>query len=332
MKYMSFIAIMLLSFSFTKAQDTTYFTPEEKRLLDSMLKTDDFINLFEKRKTSYFDFNIGLSNGVFSLKNNSLNAEQAQKNKLYYTSSVGYYNKNGFSVSMNGFFVNDNKQMKLFQYAINPAYIYTDKKKSAGISYTRYVNAMKTSFEANPYQNDLYAFYIYKKFWLMPSLSMGFSNGRYVDYFDSVFSLPPMPPLPPAQTRVIDTSTTKFQNFSFTLSGSHQWNFYHLFKKKDEIELKPSIMLNFNSQVYNVKHTGNVDRQPPGLRNLFKNEFGNGVSKQPLRLQSIAFLFTADYEIGNFIISPEFYADYYFPKTTTKHFSAIYSLNVGYFF
>ena len=62
----------------------------EKKSLDSMLQKDDFLNLLKEKKQSYFDISLGMSNGVFSLKNNTLNADQAETNQISYTPTVGY--------------------------------------------------------------------------------------------------------------------------------------------------------------------------------------------------------------------------------------------------
>ena len=68
--------------------DSLTFSKEEMRLLDSMFKNDEFIQLMLEKDKSYFDVNIKMSNGVFSFNNNGLNASQATTNKLYYTPSV----------------------------------------------------------------------------------------------------------------------------------------------------------------------------------------------------------------------------------------------------
>ncbi|MBL0183686.1 MAG: hypothetical protein IPP96_15950 [Chitinophagaceae bacterium] len=54
-----------------------------------------------------FDLNVGIGNGIFSLKNNSLNAGQSSTNKLFYTGSAGYYHLKRAGTCVTGFMAND---------------------------------------------------------------------------------------------------------------------------------------------------------------------------------------------------------------------------------
>ena len=133
---------------------TDSLTREEKRLLDSMFNNDEFIKLMMKKEVSYVDINIGAGNGTFSLKNNALNAGQSQTNKIYYSPSVGYYHKSGLALTISGFMASDNGDLKMYQYAINPSYTYSNKNLEAGISYTRYIEGSGASFAVSPFTND----------------------------------------------------------------------------------------------------------------------------------------------------------------------------------
>jgi hypothetical protein len=141
--------LLNISVSFVYGQ-TDSLSKEDRQALDSMFRNDEFIKLMTGKKKSYFDINTGAGNGIFSLTNNSLNAGQAETEKIFYTSSVGYNHKSGFAVAFNAFVSPDNGSLKIYQYAIDPSYSYYGKNINAGISYTRFIEGSATSFDVSP--------------------------------------------------------------------------------------------------------------------------------------------------------------------------------------
>jgi hypothetical protein len=143
---------------------------EELNLLMEMLDSLD-------KPKSYFDVSIGIGNKLFSVKNNSVNASQTQVNKIFFTPSIAYHHKSGFSIAITPYLTSDSGAMKVYQTALTPSYDYAGDNFAAGISYTRYV-ADNTSYNTNAtYQNDLFAYFKYTKTVIEPSLSLGFANG-----------------------------------------------------------------------------------------------------------------------------------------------------------
>ncbi len=313
------------------AQDTTL-TLEERTTLDSMLKNDEFLKLLGESKGSYVDLSIGLSNGIFSLKNNSLNAGQAEVKKIFFTPSAAYYHKTGLGISLNGFLATDMGRLKTFQYAINPSYSYFGKKIMAGISYTRYIKGSATSFDISPYKNDLYANMVFKKPWVRPAIALGYATGKIIEYFDTSFLFTPFPNQDPRIVHIRDTITTRLASFSVTGSISHSWDFEKLIFKDDAIELQPSVSLNAGSQKWNISHSNSLYQRRPIVQSLLRAKYGNGNSSAAFELQSAAFLLDITYSIGKLNILPQLYLDYYFPETTGKKFSLLYSFVVSYAF
>ncbi|MFT3908551.1 MAG: hypothetical protein QM737_03950 [Ferruginibacter sp.] len=310
------------------AQDSTL-TAEEKASLDSMFANDEFFKMLDKKaERSYVDLSVGVSNGVFSLKNNSVNAEQATTNKIFYTPALGYYHKSGFAISAGCFFATDSGQMKVFQYSINPSYTYYSKKINAGISYTRYIKGESASFETNPFKNDLYTSVVFKKPWIRPSVGMGYSSGRTTEYFDSVITFVQVP----RTVTIRDTITTRLSSFSLSFSISHIWSFRKIFFKKDEIEIQPAFLVNGSNQKLTVTHSGSLNHRRPLVQNLLKSTYGDGSVKERFSLQSVAFLLGMTYGKGKFIAQPQIYLDYYLHDTESTKFSAIYSFNISYAF
>ena len=320
-----FVLSFLLTVSLVHAQ-TDSLTNEEKRMLDSMFKNDEFIKLMMKKEKSYVDVNVGMGNGVFSLQNNALNAGQAQTNKIYYTAAVGYNHKSGFGITLSSFFAADKGSLKGYQYAVSPSYVYSNKKFDAGISYTRFIEGDAVNFNVSPFKNDFYASAVYKKTWIEPGLALGFSFGKQVEYFDTAFWF---------QSRVVhirDTITTKLSGLSVTLSATHKWHFYGLLNKKDAIELQPSFLLNAGSQRWNISHSSSINKRLPIVQNFLKRKFGNGSDSQSFNLQSLAFLAEITYYYGKFYLQPQLYLDYYLPSTTEKRLTSLFSVVAGFSF
>jgi hypothetical protein len=307
---------------------TDSLTREEKRLLDSMFKNDEFIKLFTKRNVSYVDVNVGAGNRTFSLKNNALNAGQAQTNKIFYSPSVGYYHKSGLALTLSGFLATDNGNLKMYQYAINPSYTYQNKNIEAGVSYTRYIEGSGASFAVSPFTNDFYASAVYKKTWIEPGIAVGYSFGKQVEYYDTIIT-----PQPPAQPRrVRDTITTKLSGLSLSLTASHTWEFLELINKKDALEIKPTLMLNAGSQRWDISHSNKLLNRFPRIGNAIKKRFGSGSGSEDFNLQSFAFLAELTYYYGKFYLQPQIYLDYYLPTTTEKRLTSLFSVTAGFSF
>ncbi len=318
-------AVFAASFVFAQ---TDSLTKEEQRALDSMFQNDEVIKLMlgMRKNKSYLDVNLGMGNGVFSLKNNSLNAEQAVTNKLFYTPSVSYYHKSGFTLTATGFIANDDGKLSMYRYAISPSYMYNGKKINVGISYTRFIEGSATSFQVSPYKNDLYGSFTYKKTWVQPGIAFGFSAGKMEDYYDTAFWFFN------TVVHIRDTITTRIYGFSATLSASHRWDFYKLLGKKDALQIQPTLMLNAGSQHWNISHSSSLGQRRLIVQNYLKRRFGDGSSSDSFKVQSFGFLGGITYYYGKFYLQPQLYLDYYLPTTTEDRFTTLFSVTAGFSF
>ncbi|MBC7535036.1 MAG: hypothetical protein H7258_05020 [Ferruginibacter sp.] len=324
-----FFSLFFLSCFFTGWAQEVPLTAEEKASLDSMFKNDEFFKMLnEKPDTSFVDVSIGVSNGVFSLKNNSLNAGQATTNKLFYTPSAGYFHKSGFAITVTGFLALDSNKLKFFQYGLNPSYGYNSKKINWGVSYTRYINGASTGFDINPFKNDLYGNVIFKKTWLRPAIGTGYSTGKIQEYFDSVITFIQVP----RTITIRDTITTKLSSFSLNLSVSHVWSFKKLFARNDAMELQPSLILNGSNQKIVIRHSGSLNNRRPIVQKLLKAAYGNGRAKEQFSLQSAAFLLAATYGKGKLVARPQLYLDYYLHGKGSEKLTGLYSIMLSYAF
>ncbi len=311
---------------------TDSLTREERLALDSMFKNDEFIKMMQEKKKSYFDVNIGMGNGTFSLKNNALNSGQSVTNKIYYSPSVGYYHESGFALTLSGFIAVDSGKIKMYQYAINPSYTYDKKNINAGISYTRFIEGSSANFDISPFKNDFYGSFTYKKPWIEPGLAIGYSFGKQIEYYDTSFWFVPPQPLQPRIVHIRDTITTKLSGLSLSLSATHKWIFYKLINKKDVIELQPSFLLNAGSQQWNISHSNSLNNRRPIVQNYLKARYGDGSASSSFNLQSLAFSAEATYYYRKFYLLPQFYLDYYLPSTTESRVTALFSVVTGFYF
>jgi hypothetical protein len=307
---------------------TDSLSAKDKALLDSMMENDAFLKLMEENNKSYFDVNIGVSNGIFSTKNNSLNAEQAVTKKIFLTPTVAYYHKSGLGIAAGGYVSADSGSLKMYQYMINPFYSYTDKKVEVGISYTRFIaGAAVNSFSVSPYKNDIYGKIKLAKPWLQPGLALGFANGKYEELFDSSFTV--FVAGVPRTVRITDTITTKVKDFSISLSAEHEFDLGKLFTKKDNITLIPSVLVNGSSQKWTISHSNSINKRRPAVQNLLKTTYGDGSEAAAFQIQSVAFSGYAVYTAGKFYVQPQLYLDYYLPATTENRFTAVFALTAG---
>lgn len=307
---------------------TDSLSKEDKAALDSMFKNDEFIKLMmgTRAHKSYVDLNLGIGNGIFSLKNNSLNAGQAVTSKIFYTGSAGYYHKSGLALIVTGFMANDEGKLKMYQYAISPTYVFQNKKINVGVSYTRFMEGTTTSFDVSPFKNDFYGSFTYKKTWVQPGLAAGFSFGKLQEYFDTAFWL---------LNRVVhirDTITTRLHGLSATLSATHEWNYYKLIDKKDAIRLQPTLMLNAGSQRWNISHSSSINKRRPIVQNYLKTRYGDGSNSDAFKIQSFGFLAEVTYYYGKFYLQPQLYLDYYLSSTSENRLTSLYSVVAGFSF
>lgn len=297
--------------------------------LDSMLQNDAFAQMLDSMNSapakSTFDISVGFGNRLFSLRNNSLTADQADIKKLIVTPSVGYFHKSGFGISLTTFMGSDSGTTRVFQTGITPSFDYSGKKVSAGIAYTRYIDNASLTVSPSPFQNDLFAYVSAEKGLLQPGLAIGYASGKYKEYVDSIRIRPS--PLPPVRIR--DTTTYKLKDFSLLASVKHDFEFYQVFGKNDGLLITPQLMLIAGSQKYTVKSTATAITRRPGGGVIRLRNSSTSTDNTGFTLQSAAFSVDMDYSTGKFYVRPQLYLDYYLPQTDGKRLTSTFSCTLG---
>lgn len=331
LKYLLLLCFWFIGLSVNAQTDSL--TKEEKRLLDSMFKNDEFIKLMMKKDKNYLDVSIGIGNGEFSAHNNAANATGVDR-QLIYTPAITYRLKNGLSFGVSPFITGDsNGNPKIYQTALTAGYDYYGKTIYAGGSYTRYLSNQNKYNSKSLYQNDLFAYIKLAKGILQPGINLGYVTGKYKETgfvtFKRLIHLPNPPPNGRDTLVTItgkDSTDNKTSYFSAAATVGHDFAFYNVFSKKDEFDFIPTLILNFGSDKLTQIHTNRVfDR--PALSSRKKSDFSN-----EFQVQSIAASLDFTWMVKKLFIQPIVYFDYYLPETTANRFSAVFSVTAGFSF
>ncbi len=319
--FLFFTLTLLVFAAYSQKNSTT------KTGINSPVQINNFTDSSTDKPNSHFELNTGIGNKLFSVKNNSVNATQSQINKIYFTPSISYHHKSGFSIAITSYLSSDSGAFKIYQTAITPSYDYDGDNVAFGISYSRYV-ADNTSYNTNAtYQNDFYTNVKYKQTFIEPSLALGFANGAYNE-----INLVPYKPAAGAERIVKDSTNNTIRDFSLSIGVEHNFKIDSVFSSEGSLSFTPQLVLNVGTEKYTVLHLNKnlvaLAKKNKRVKSSSLTESG----KTPFEFQSLALSLSAEYSIGGFTISPNVYFDYYLPSTTENRLNTIFSLTLGYSF
>ncbi len=320
---MFFTAVVLCDSVY--AQDSK----EDKRILDSLIKNDEFLQLLNSLSTdkSYFTIGVGISNRLASVNNNSINAQQGNS-KTIIAPGVSYVHKSGFGVSAAGYLLTNAENGGLHRISLTPFYQHSlNKKFSFGLSYTRFFKDDKYNAVESPIQNDFYGNARYKKGFVEPALAVGYSTGEYKEIDQITINLPRQ-----GRTTFSDTAITSIKSVSLSGSAEHRFLLHSNISKQTAIIFTPSISLNAGNNAFDIVHKNNFPGsvRGRGRRRLFRNQDASGTTA--FEFQSTGINLYLDYSIHKFSIQPQVYLDYYLPSTSEKRFTQLFNVNVEYSF
>jgi hypothetical protein len=312
--------------SFAAVAQIDSLSAKDKALLDSMMENDTFLKLMEEKPKNSIDISLGMGNGAFSEHNNAANATGVVK-QLIFMPSVMYRTKEGFSLGVTGFLTQGTSgKTELYQTGLTAGYDYYDKNILTGISYTRYLSDKSKYNSKALYQNDIYGYIKRANGLLQPGLSAGFANGNYneADFTSFILRRPLR-----GDTLIsgIDSTDNKVSYFSVSANVGHDFSFYKLFSKDDELDFVPSLIVNFGSDKFTQTHTNKIYDRINKLSSIKKTEITN-----KFQLQSIAASIDFTYSVGKFFLQPNLYLDYYLPETSSNRLSTVFSITAGFSF
>jgi hypothetical protein len=314
-----------------KAQKTQVSVPDDLDDLDD-ISFDELASFLDSllMPHSYFLASLQVGKGFYNYESKSTYLLQTTK-KLTYSPLIGYYHKSGLGITASGYLLNDDHHaLNFFQGAISPSYDYLENKNLAtGINYTRYFTKDSLPFYTSPLQNELSAYFTWRKWWIKPSLTATYGWGSRTAYQQREKLINSLRLRPRGYTRINSTESVK--DFSLLVSVRHDFYWLDVLKYNDHIRVTPQLAYSSGTQKFGFNQTSNtyVTTLRTGTNILYssRSSFLDDQTKfQPL---SLTFFLRTEYAIGKFFIQPQLIFDYYFPATE-NNFSTIFSLNTGF--
>jgi len=313
--------------------DSLFAKGDTTAVMDSLMTGfDAFLDSLAQPK-SFFSVSAGMGNRTFSIKNNSLNTQEATTRQLSFTPTLGYYHKNGLGFSATGFLANLGNNFHFYQYAITSSYDYISSKISTGISYTRYFGKDTATLNASPYDNDVYAYFnIHRNSWRY-GIAAGYATGKFNDkltYTDSVYRyINLLQRYEWVHVSKTIESTNHIKDFSLAASVRKDFEWYGVFTKKDNITASVTGYLVTGAS--KIKTSTNINYATKRLSLAkFKRSY-NSADGNDFQVQSAALSASIFYTIGKYNLQPVWFMDYYFQDTDQK-FSQVFSLSFAYNF
>ncbi|MFZ1532565.1 MAG: hypothetical protein WAT14_00280, partial [Chitinophagaceae bacterium] len=219
--------------------------------------------------------------------------------------------------------------LNFYQGAITPSYDYLNNKSLAtGISYTKFFTKDSLPFYTTPLQNELYAYFTYRKWWIRPTIAMSYGWGSRTDFMQREELIQDLRLRRRGFTYI--NTEEKISDFSIMATLRHDFYWLDVLTFKDHIRFTPQISFTSGTQKFGFNQSSNT--YATVIRNnsnvLYSTE--NVYLDDELRFQplSLTMFLRGEYSIGKFFIQPQFTMDYYFPATS-NNFNSIFSINIG---
>jgi hypothetical protein len=318
--------------------DTTLRPTQDKDLLlDTTLNYDELFQDFDAfmdsilSPHSYFLFSISANRGFYNFESKD-GLDITTSRKLTYSPTLGYYHKSGFGITANGYVVDDGSKLNFYQAALTPSFDYLQKKSFAtGLSYSRYFTKDSLSFYTTPLQNELYAYFVYRKWWVRPMIAVSYGWGSRNDFEQREVLVLDLR----MRRRGFTYINTRETISDFSVMGSLRHDFYWLdvLTYKDHIRFTPQITFTSGTQKFGFNQSSatyatSIRTSSDVLYNSDDVSLDDHLKFQPLSLT--AYL-RGEYAIGKFFVQPQLAIDYYFPSTS-RHFNTLFSLTAGVMF
>ena len=275
-------------------------------------------------RSNYFSVSVGVTNRLFSIRNNNFNAQQAN-NKVALTPSAAWYHRSGFGFSAVAFLSKPDEKAAFYQYAISPSYDNLKGKNLAyGISYSGYIVDKRYEMYATPFRHEGFAYIYNRKGWLRTTLSAGYGKGKFTQVSSAdtlIFNTPRF---------ITDTSLVGLQDFSIAASVLHSFEWDDVFNRGDGFSLVPQIMIAGGAQQYDV-HSKKSVQLLRRYRIIQRSYQSHSIDNTGLRFQTIAASLNLSYYIGSFSLSPSYFYSYFFPESDDKT-SHVFSVTAGFIF
>lgn len=280
---------------------------------------------------SYVLGSLAIGRGFYNYTSKSLETIEAKKS-FTYIPTIGFYHKDGLSLTATGNIIKYDNKLNLYQVAVSPGYDYLENKDLAtGITYTRFFTKDSLPFYTTPLQNEIYGYFTYRKWWVRPTIALSYGWGSRTDYREREEQILDLRLRRNGITRI--NSTESIADFSVITSVRHDFYWLGVFSYKDHFRVTPQLSFVSGTQKFGFNQSANTYATilRTGTNVLYNSEnvyLDDQLDFQPL---SLTMFLRGEYSIGKFFIQPQLVFDYYFP-TTEGNFCTLFSLNLGMIF
>src|SRR5690348_1065426 len=290
--FMIWVAILsgLTGYSQTSPTDTIPQPGIESLAVDTSLDYEDMMSdlgnfldsLLSPR--SYFLVSTSASSGYFNYKNTAGTKIETKK-QLVLSPVIGFYHKSGPGITIGANGTNTGPGFSLYQFLVTPSFDFIQSRKwVGGFSYSHYFNKDSVAFYLTPLQNELNAYFLYRKSWLQPGISFTYGwgsredeqkNSRLIDLLRKR-----------RRVQIITSTNTQesISDFSINTSLRHSFYWLALSKHNDYIRFTPMLVFSTGTQKYGFNQTtslstlraikaGNVDVLQKNVNLDNKTEF-----------------------------------------------------------
>ncbi len=325
-----FICVGTLSGGSSIAQhsriDALFSGGDTSAVLDSLLKDfDAYLDSLIQPK-SFFNVSAGFGTGFFSFKDNTALNYQI-KNKAIFSPEVSYFHKSGLGITLTSYMLKDNAKLNAYQYAVSPTYHFIKRNQfSTGISYTRFYTKENLTFYTTPIQNEIYAFFNLKKWWLEPGIAMSYGWGSKTEFEHKEVDIYLKRLKSSRKKLIVIQRDESVRDFSTLFSLRHSFVFSDVLLKKDMLTIRPVLLLSAGTQNFGFNTTFTTNATMNSSNFLPPNS--NISDVRGLDFQSSTFILQLDYSLGKFYVLPQVMMDYYL-HPADKRFNSVVSFTVG---
>jgi len=324
-------ALLCLNSRKTYAQhsvlDSLLINADTSAVMDSLMKDfDRFLDSISKPK-SFFSVSMGVGSGFFNFKSGNVVQLEAEK-KAIFSPSVGYFHKIGLGIMVNGYMINEGGKMNMYQYSVTPSFDYIKNRNfSTGIAYSLYKTKKETNFYVTPIENEMFAYFRYKKWWLQPAVSLSYGWGSRTEYKEKQWEiLSQRYRNNGGRHAVYIRQDESVSDFAVMTSVRHDFDWYGILGKHDNFVITPVLLLTSGTSNFgfNTSYSTNFNV----INNNFLPSNSNITDKTSFEPKSTTLIVRSCYSVGSFFVMPQVLFDYYL-HTADKRFNVVYAVMAG---
>jgi hypothetical protein len=273
--------------------------------------------------------NIGITNTVLNYSKPGSSALDSRL-KTVFSPTLGYFAKSGFGINLSAQIVRDSSRLKAYQLLATLSYDYLKSDAFiTGISATRFFTKEGLPFYTSPLQNELGAYFTYRRWWAKPSLTARYGWGNRTNVQEQQTYITRLRLRLPGTTQT--TATESIYDLSIAASLRHDFYKLNILGDRSVFRFTPQLTFAAGTQNYGLNESSNTyalnrgNNNPIVLRSK-EQYLDQSLKFQPLSLS--AFLKT-ELSYHKFFLQPQIGFHYFFPATD-KHFTSAVLLNMGF--